>query len=221
MKDMIVFKHVGKTGGTSLRHSILDAVEHERILLCYAGGLNHPRCLLRDECEVVRRSVAHDEATHASYREAVDKLLAEDDKIDLIFGHFVPSEITSRNGRYFGMMRHPYTRVLSLYHRALRQWPDETSDFESWVKGPFADILLEVGPLDGIIEGFEPYEKILFYEEYLEGLAFMSDLLGVELKEQKSNIHPKVIERSAETDRLIDEHCSDMLRLHDHFWSKR
>jgi hypothetical protein len=216
MKDVIVFKHIGKTGGTSLRHSILDAVEHERILLCYARGLEHPRCLLRDECEAAKRG-RHD----APYREGVDKLLAEDDKLDLIYGHFVPSEITSRNGRYFGMMRHPYTRVLSLYHRALRQWPDETSDFESWVKGPFTDILIGTVCFDKRMKGYESFEKILFYEEYQEGLAYMSGLLGVELKEQRQNIHPKVVERSVETDRLIDEYCSDMLHLYDHFWSKR
>jgi hypothetical protein len=222
MGDVIVFEHIGKTGGTSLRHSVMEAVEPERVLLCYGKALGgNPRCLLHREFEEARDSGSTERWNQ--FYAMIDRLLAEDARIELVFGHLVPSadRITSRDARHFTMMRHPHTRVLSLYHHRLRQWPDETPDFESWVKGPKKGPFARAGRLEDQIERYERYEKILFYEEYFEGLAYMSEVLGVELKEQRQNIHPKVADRSAETDRLIDECCPDMLRLYDHFWSNR
>jgi len=208
MKDeVIIFMHIHKTGGTSLRHSILEAIDPEKLLLCYTKMLSHKRVLFNEECEAAKKSDDWDD-----YYRLIDRRLAEDDKLKLVYGHLVPPKITSRYARYFAMMRHPYTHVISLYHMRLRAQPD--IEFKDWVKQENTLWL-------NYKTEYEQYEKILFYEEYLEGLAVMSDVLGCELKEQRRNVHPKTIERSADTDRLIDEYRPEMLRLYDSFWGKR
>jgi hypothetical protein len=247
MKDeLIVFKHIGKTGGTSLRYSIMAELEPKEVLLCYGKALAHDeRCLMHEECERAKNS--NSEKDWADYIRLIVNLLNDDRGIRVVYGHFVAphysmrgsidvsswNEISSRETRFFAMMRHPYTHIISLYGRYLRQFPNERMDFKEWIATPKLDggghsmrasylaNSQEQKWLRHKTSEYDKFEKILFFEEYAEGLAVMSDVLGVELKEQRKNIHPNSLERSAETDRLIDENCSNMLRLYDHFWSKR
>jgi hypothetical protein len=64
------------------------------------------------------------------------------------------------------------------------------------------------------------YEKILFFEAYNKALEYMSEVLGVELKEYHENISTNYVERSAETDNLIDRYLVDAMKLYDFLFKR-
>jgi hypothetical protein len=220
--EVIVFRHLGKTGGTSLRNSITDVVELDTLLFCYGRPTDkYPeRCLLYKECAKAKQIQSDEEWNH--YYHLIDDLLENDKRIRILFGHEPPmiESINSRPARFFTMLRNPYTQMLSRYHHQLRRQPDNLITFGQWVR-----LSKDEGGIDDIEEDdiaeFKRYEKILFYEEYTTALDFMSDVLGVRLTEQKLNIHPKIIRRTTDTDRLIDIHFPERVRMYNDFWKLR
>jgi hypothetical protein len=207
--EIIIFKHLAKTGGSSLRHSIHYSYDPNKILYNYALPILK-RTKFIEECTECKRTYKFD-----SYWKLIDNEINEDNNIKLLYGHFTPRRefITKRKPRYFTMFRHPYTRLISLYNFCTMLGETDLS-FEDWIPRGSNFNASEK------IKEFEDYEKILFYEEYQEGLDFLSELLQTELHQRRDNVSNIFIERSDKTDELINRYQLNELKIYDHFRNK-
>jgi hypothetical protein len=221
VKDVIIFRHQGKCGGTSLRASIHESkiFKPEEVLYAYASDVLG-RAILSKECKKVETG----EISYHDLYMLVNKELA-DGKIKFVYGHYVPPSfdiiektITSRKFRLFTMFRHPYTRFISLYNHR-RKHNDMNMDFEEWISSKYeSNIYKHMSKLnshEAMIESYSKYEKILFYEEYKKGLEYMSNVVGKELKEYQENKSTMYVKRSEETDKLIEKYRSGNLKMYD------
>jgi hypothetical protein len=86
VKDVIIFRHQGKCGGTSLRTSIHESkiFKPEEVLYAYASDVLG-RAILSKECKKVETG----EISYHDLYMLVNKELA-DGKIKFVYGHYVP-----------------------------------------------------------------------------------------------------------------------------------
>jgi hypothetical protein len=207
--EVVMFTHAPKCGGTSLRLSISNAMRQEEIFYVYGQPISHGPVPFHKEASYAREIGEWD-----GYDELIDTYLGENPQIRLMYGHHTPfvDSVSSRKVRAFTMVRHPYTAYVSYYNHSVRQW-GEKRPFEDWVKVArgnkrrmsYEDVRAELCK----------YENVFFFEEYSKSLERLSAILGVELSECRKNISARHLERSDETDRLVDKHLTPMLELYD------
>jgi hypothetical protein len=223
MMDVIIFKHEGKCGGTSLRLSLEEVFDAEEILYVYGTPIN--RALFHEICYEMRLCRPMPAYLDLSSKDADFKRLFTlvnkelDNGIRLVYGHFVPlshivEEAISRPYRLFTMTRHPYSQQVSMYNhlRRVGEASATTRTFEEWIVN---NATMAFYSVETMLESYGRYEKVLFYEEYKEGLDYMSNVIDKELKERRENTSAKYVERSGETDRLIDRYLPNHLRTYE------
>jgi hypothetical protein len=226
MSEVIILKHSPKTGGTSLRHSIHEACKAEEILYLYREPLLDRSLLHRQISEL--RKCYDGNIFWQKLCILIDEKLV-DDRIKIVYGHSIPPVsiakefIRSREMRFFTMFRHPYTRMISHYNSLRRRSGDGFLGLEDWFEHCFGgesyrdQYLIDYNSFEKYYEEYSQYEKILFYEEYQNGLDYLSDLLKFELKEYRENISTKYVGRSSETDKVVDRYLPHMVKLYDYF----
>ena len=119
--ELFVFKHFGKCGGSSLRNSIREAFAVEESLFCYRTR-GASVCQFVFEEYVQSRGHTDKDKLWDGYYELINNEVARP-CVKIVYGHTAPfpGRITSRPARYYTMMRHPLTRIVSSYNMHFRK----------------------------------------------------------------------------------------------------
>lgn len=210
MNRLLVFNHWPKCGGTSVRKSIVQVFGQEELLFCY--GKEHLLATLTPKHKTDFIST-YMTLYRGEHHRKIDEQVA-DGRIQVVFGHVapLPRSIKSRETIYVTMMRNPLTRFVSHYNHYARylerSHPEESPvSFEDFIQ---RDIF---GVED--VDAIDRYDHIFFYEQYSEGLAKFSELLGRPLQENRVNVSKAFLKRSEETDDIVRKYRRGRIQMYE------
>lgn len=220
MNEVILFNHMTKSGGTSLRFALMKTYPACRVLFAYnrsGTGAFRDRDLIGEVAEETLEQKGWD-----AHDRLYNNYLETNPGIDLIFGHRAPAvgSLKSREVRAFTMMRHPYTRYVSLYNHRVHH-DDEKRSFEDWIKNNHeVRAFMRERSLEDIKEELRKYERIFFFEHYDQEMAELGKILNITLDVVNVNPTPKAVKRSTETDKLIAEFAPLKIELYNFLYEK-
>lgn len=173
-KNPIIFAHIPKTAGTSLRVSLLNAIPRDHILLDYGRSSKETSNLIRD---TVYQGSEHD-------------LLKHMETFQFLFGHFQDSQIGLRGYRKLmpqaklcTVLRDPISRIVSEYYH-FRNYFGYYESFDTFFRwAPFVNRQLKA--IDSIPLCF--FDFIGITEYYSESLGLLEKISGLELVENFAN----------------------------------
>lgn len=178
MSLKIISVHVPRTGGTSLRRSLLDAYGPASVVLDYIDDPLDPCCLFNLDPESCTRLAALG--------------LAPD--IRVVHGHFHPAKYREIEGLRIAFLRHPIEILISTYH----YWHSlKTSHYLYWYVRTMNLSLLEMARIPsmryllsksyfGGVE-VESFDFVGFMDSYSADVHRLGAMLSVDLGEHETN----------------------------------